>query len=39
VYYITNTQRQETVMDIIRKLEARDWLVAVIGFIAGAIIF
>jgi len=26
-------------MDIIRNLEARDWLVAVIGFIAGAIIF
>jgi hypothetical protein len=39
VYYITNTQSQEVHMDIIRNLEARDWLVAVIGFIAGAIIF
>jgi len=26
-------------MDIIRKLETRDWLVAIVGFIAGAIIF
>jgi len=26
-------------MDIIRNLEARDWIVAIIGFIAGAIIF
>jgi hypothetical protein len=30
---------QEARMDIIRKLEARDWLVAIVGFIAGAIIF
>ena len=30
---------QEAFMDIIRKLEARDWLVAIVGFIAGAIIF
>jgi len=26
-------------VDIIRNLEARDWIVAIIGFIAGAIIF
>ena len=29
----------EAKMDIIRNLEVRDWVVAIIGFVAGAIIF
>jgi hypothetical protein len=39
VYYITNTQAQEVSMDIIRRIEARDWICAIIGFVAGAWIF
>jgi len=26
-------------MDIIRRIEARDWICAIIGFVAGAWIF
>jgi hypothetical protein len=40
VYYITNTQgAQEAIMDIIRRIEVRDWVCAIIGFVAGAWIF
>jgi hypothetical protein len=30
---------QEAEMEIIRKLEVRDWVCAIIGFVAGAWIF
>jgi hypothetical protein len=39
VYYITNTHWQEVHMDIIRRIEVRDWVCAIIGFVAGAWIF
>jgi hypothetical protein len=39
VYYINNTLSEEDEMDFIRKLEARDWIIAVGAFIAGAWIF
>jgi hypothetical protein len=39
VYYIDNTQSEEDEMDFIRKLEARDWIIAVGAFMAGAWIF
>ena len=39
MYYITNTQEQEADMDIIRRIEVRDWICAIIGFVAGAWIF
>jgi hypothetical protein len=39
VYYINNTLSEEAEMDFIRKLEARDWVIAIGAFIAGAWIF
>ena len=39
VYYIDNTLPKEDEMDFIRKIEARDWIIAVSAFIAGAWIF
>jgi hypothetical protein len=41
LYYISNTQThfQEEAMDMIRRLEPRDWLIAVAAFVAGAFIF
>jgi hypothetical protein len=39
VYYIANTPSEEDEMDFIRKIEARDWIIAVSAFIAGAWIF
>jgi len=39
VYYINNTLPKEDEMDFIRKIEARDWIIAVSAFIAGAWIF
>jgi hypothetical protein len=39
VYYINNTLREEDEMDFIRRIETRDWIIAVSAFIAGAWIF
>jgi hypothetical protein len=39
VYYINNTLGEEDAMDFIRKLEMRDWVIAVGAFMAGAWIF
>jgi hypothetical protein len=39
VYYISNTPSEEDEMDFIRKLEARDWIIGVVAFMAGAWIF
>jgi hypothetical protein len=39
VYYIANTPSEEAEMEFIRKLEARDWVIAIGAFIAGAWIF
>jgi len=39
VYYVHNTLTVEDDMDFIRKIEMRDWVVAVGAFIAGAWIF
>jgi hypothetical protein len=41
LYYISNT---ETVsggckMDMIRRIEPRDWVIAIVAFVAGAWIF
>jgi len=39
VYYVPNTLAVEDDMDFIRKIEMRDWVVAIGAFIAGAWIF
>lgn len=36
---IYTIHKEELKMDFIRALQARDWLIAVAGFVAGAIIF
>jgi hypothetical protein len=38
VYYIDNTQ-EEADMDFMRNIQSRDWVIAAIAFIAGAIVF
>jgi hypothetical protein len=41
VYYIDNTppKAEEADMDFIRDLQAKDWLIAAVAFVAGAFIF
>lgn len=42
LYYIGNTQthfQEDARMDMIRRLEPRDWLIAIAAFVAGAWIF
>jgi hypothetical protein len=38
LYYISNTAK-ELAMDFIRRLQPKDWTIAIIAFIAGAWIF
>jgi hypothetical protein len=38
LYYISNTAK-ELAMDFIRRLQPRDWTIAIVAFIAGAWIF
>jgi hypothetical protein len=39
VYYVANTVAQEAGMDFIKSMQSRDWVVAAVAFIAGALIF
>jgi hypothetical protein len=40
VYYLYNTQRsEEDDMEFIRNIQARDWVIAAVAFVAGAFIF
>lgn len=40
VYYTSNTGgAEEDRMDFIRGLQPRDWMIAVVSFVAGAFIF
>jgi hypothetical protein len=39
VYYSYNTQWKERIMDFLRTMQAKDWMIAAVAFIAGAIIF
>jgi len=39
VYYIDNTHRRESEMNVLRNIEARDWVIGVVAFLAGAWIF
>jgi hypothetical protein len=39
VYYINNTPSEEDEMDFMRRIEARDWIIAVGAFVMGAWIF
>jgi hypothetical protein len=36
---VYNTRREEDEMDFLKRIEARDWIIAVTAFIAGAWIF
>ena len=33
------TQQEEAAMDFVRNMQQKDWVIAAIAFIAGAIIF
>lgn len=37
-YYIPNTARSP-VMDFIRRMQPKDWTIAIVAFVAGAFIF
>jgi hypothetical protein len=40
VYYPYNTRtRKERMMDFLKTLQPKDWMIAAVAFIAGAIIF
>jgi len=40
VYYIDNTARsEEDEMEFIRNIQARDWVIVAVAFVAGALIF
>jgi hypothetical protein len=41
VYYLPNTPTgvEEDEMDFIRTMQAKDWMIAVVAFVAGAFIF
>jgi hypothetical protein len=36
---MANTAREERIMDFVRNMQAKDWTIAAIAFIVGAIIF
>jgi len=38
VYYTNNTEKG-AVMEFIRSMQQRDWIIAAVGFVVGAIIF
>jgi hypothetical protein len=40
VYYSYNTHEwKERMMDFLKRMQAKDWMIAAVAFVAGAIIF